>query len=140
MRSLIEGFEDLDTMCDVCLQARHKQKFIQTQVKTTTRPFGLVHSDTCGPFSISTKGGHLHYLLFVDDYTRRPTVYLLPDKKQGTCIAAYQRYQAKVDARGYNINHFLRDNGSGELDNRLFGQLLPSGGTALEFCLPCAHH
>jgi len=101
MRSLIDGLNDLDdTMCDVCLQAKHKQKFIQTKVKRATAPFEIVHSDTCGPFSVPTKGGHLHYIIFVDDYTRWTTVYLLPDKKKETCIAAYQHYQAKTDARG----------------------------------------
>lgn len=30
MRSLIDSFEDLDSgMCDVCMQAKHKQKFIR---------------------------------------------------------------------------------------------------------------
>jgi len=143
MRSLIDGISDLDAaigLCDVCLQAKHKQKFIRTKVKRTTQPFELVHSDTCGPFSIPTKGGHLHYILFVDDYTRWTTVYLLPDKKHETCIAAYQHYQAKVDARGYNIKRFRCDNGRGEYDNRLFRMLLATRGTALEFCPPYAHH
>jgi len=142
MRSLMDGFNDLDAtgMCDVCLQAKHKRKFIQTKVKRTTRPFELIHSDTCGPFSIPTKGGHLHYILFVDDYTRWTTVYLLPDNKQEPCIAAYQHSQAKVDARGYNIKRFRCDNGRGEFDNRLFRQLLATRGTALEFCPPYAHH
>jgi len=142
MRSLIDRFNDLDAtrMCDVCLQAKHKQKFIRTKVQRTTRPFELVHSDTCGPFSIPTKGGHLHYILFVDDYTRWTTIYLLPDKKQDTSIAAYQHYQAKVDARGYNIKRFQCNNGRGEFDNRLFRQLLATRGTALEFCPPYAHH
>jgi len=82
----------------------------------------------------------LHYILFFDDYTRWTTVYLLPDKKQETCIAAYQHYQAKVDARGYNIKRFRCDNGRGEYDNRLFRMLLATRGTALEFCPPYAHH
>jgi len=140
MRSLIDGFEDLNGMCDVCLHAQHKQKFIRTKVKRTTRPFELVHSDTCSPFSLLTKGGHLHYILFVDDYTRWTTVYLLPDKKQETCIASNQHYQAKVDARGSIIKRFRCDNGRGEFDNRLFRQLLATRGTALEFCPPYAHH
>jgi hypothetical protein len=89
---------------------------------------------------LPTKGGHVHHILFVDDYTRWTTVYLLPDKKPGTCIAAYQHYQAKVDVRGYNIKCFRCDNGRGEFDNRLLQMLLASHGTALEFCLPYAHH
>jgi len=141
MRSLIDGLNDLnDTMWHVCLQAKHKQKFIRTKVKRTIAPFELVHSDTCGPFFARTKGGHLHYIIFVDDYTRWTTVYLLPDKKMETCIAVYQYYQAKVDARGYNIKRFRCDNGRGEYNNKLFRGLLATRGTALEFCPPYAHH
>jgi len=55
MGSLIDGFEDSDGMCDVRLQAQYKQKCIHTKVKRTTRPFVLVHSDTCSPFSLVTK-------------------------------------------------------------------------------------
>jgi hypothetical protein len=33
MQSLIDGFEDLDGMCDVYLQAEYKQKVMQTKVK-----------------------------------------------------------------------------------------------------------
>ena len=143
MRSLIDGLNDLNKateICDVCLQAKHKQMFIRTKVKRATKPFELVHSDTCGPFSVPTKGGHLHYIIFVNDYTRWTTVYLLPDKKKETCIAAYQHYQAKVDARGYNIKRFRCDNGRGEYDNKLFRGLLATRGTAVEFCPPYAHH
>ena len=31
--------------CDVCVQAKHKQRFIRTMVKRVTKPFELVHSD-----------------------------------------------------------------------------------------------
>jgi hypothetical protein len=104
--SLIDGLNNLDKatkICDLCLQAKHKQKFIRTMVKRATTPFEHVHSDTCGAFSVPTKGGHLHYIIFVDDYMRWTTVYLLPDKMKESCIAAYQLYQAMVDIRGYNI-------------------------------------
>ena len=140
MQSHIDGFEDFDGICDPCLQVKQKQKFIRTQVNRTTRPFKLVHSDTCGPFSFLTTGGHLHYTLFIDDYTHWTTVQLFPDKKQETCIAAYQHHEAKIDARGYHIKRFRCDNGIGEFDNRLFQQLLATRGTALKFFRSYAHH
>jgi len=82
MGSPIDGFNDLDAtgMCDVCLQAKHNQKFVRTEGKRITWPFELVYSDTCSPFSIRTIGGHLHYILFIEDYTWRTAVYLLSDQ------------------------------------------------------------
>jgi hypothetical protein len=127
-------------MYDVCLQAINKQKLFRTEADGATQLFELIHSDTCSPFSIATKGGHLHYILFVDDYTRWTTVYLLPDKKQDTCMAIYQHYQANVDAREYNIDRFRCDNSRGEFENRLFRMLQASHGSALEICLPYAYY
>lgn len=70
--SLIDGFAHDDTMCDVCVQAKHKQKSIRTKVKRATMSFELVHSDVCGPFSAPTGGSscYHHFILFIDDYTR----------------------------------------------------------------------
>jgi hypothetical protein len=107
-------------MYDVCLQAKNKQKLFRTEVDRATQLFELIHSDTCSPFSIAAKGGFQHYILFVDDYTRWTTVYLLPDKKQDTCMSAYQHYQANVDAREYNIKRFRCDNDRREFENRLY--------------------
>jgi len=121
MQSRIDRLNTVDeTLCDVCLQTKHKQKVIRTKVKRATAPFELVHSVTCSPVSVLAKGGHLHYIIIVDNYTGWTTVYLLPDKKKVACIAAYQHYQAKVEARDYNIKHFRCDNGRGGYNNQLF--------------------
>lgn len=76
-------------MCDICLQMKQKQKFIQTNVQLGPWPFDLIHSNTCCRFSILTKVGQVHYFLFVDDYTQWTTIYLLPGKKQEPSIPAY---------------------------------------------------
>ena len=68
LRSVIDGFTHDGAMCDVCVQAKHKQKFIRTKVTRTTKPFELVHSDVCGPFATPTLSGNYHYfILFIDD-------------------------------------------------------------------------
>jgi len=122
------------------LQANHKQKFVQTKVKRASGPFELVHSDSCAPFLVLTKGGHLQYSIFVIDHTQWTTVYLVPDKKKQPCIASYQHCQARIDARGYNITRFECDNGTGEYDNQLIRGLLATRRTALELGRPYAHH
>ena len=92
-------------MCDVCIQAEHKQKFIRTKVKRATTPFELVHSDVCGPFATPTGGSsRSHYFIpFIDDYTRNASAWLLPNKRADTCTSAYQTFQKKVEVIGYSI-------------------------------------
>jgi hypothetical protein len=43
MKTLIGGYKHDDLMCTVCIQAKHKQRFIRVPVKRTTKPFELVH-------------------------------------------------------------------------------------------------
>jgi len=127
-------------MCTVCIQAKHKQKFIKVPVKRTTKPFELVYSDVCAPFSTLTLGANPYYILFIDDYTRYTFVWLLPNRKVMTCTSAYQSFQARVDLMGYKIKRFRCDNGQGEYDNTTFRYILPACGTTYETCPPSAHH
>jgi len=94
LRSLIVGYTIDDSMYTACIQAKHKQKIIKVKTKRTTKPFELIHSNVCGPFSTPTSAGHRYYILFIDYYTRYTSVWVLPDKKSKTCTSAYQSFQA----------------------------------------------
>jgi len=127
-------------MCTVCIQAKHKQKFIRVKVRRTSKPFELVHSDVCGLFSTPTFGGNKHFILFIDDYTRFTFVWMLPNKMSETCTTAYKAFQAQVTTLGYQIRRFRRDNGRGEYDNKTFRSVLTTSGTTYEPCPPYSHH
>jgi len=70
IETLIGGYTHADSMCTVGIQAEHKQRFIRVPVMRTTKPFELVHSDVCVPFSILTFGDNRYHILFIDDYVR----------------------------------------------------------------------
>ena len=126
LRSLVNSIRVSNKeQCDVCVQAKHKQRFIHTMVKRVTKPFELVHSDICGPFATPTKiNRYRYFILFIDDYARWTEVYLLHDKKAESCTSAYQSFQKRTEARGYSVNRFRCDHGRGEYDNKLFRLLL----------------
>jgi hypothetical protein len=140
MRSLIDGLSHDDQLCDVCLKAKQKRKIVRIPVKPTTRPYELVHSDLCGPFSTPSLSGKRYFIVFVDDYSRYTEAFLLPDKKAETCTGAFQQYQAQARARGYEIKRFRCDNGKGEYDNNLFRSILRLGGITFEPSPPYAQH
>jgi len=129
-------------MCTVCIQAKHKQKFIRVQVKRTSKPVELVHTDECGSFSTPSFGGNKHFIPFVDDYTRFTFVCMLPDKKSETCTTAYKSFQARVAAmgQGYQFKQFRCDNGRGEYANKTFRSELTTRGATCEPCTPYSHH
>jgi len=107
-------------MCTACIQAKHKDKIIKVNTKCTTKPFELVHSDVCGQFSTPTSAGECYCILFIDDYTRYTSVWVLPDNKSNTSTSAYQSFQARVDSMGYKATQLRCDNGRGEYDNKTF--------------------
>jgi len=139
IKSLVKGYTNDDSMCTVCIQAKHKQKFIKVPVKHTTKPFELVNSDMCGPFSTPTLGDNRYNILFIDDYTRYTSVWQLTNKKGKSCTSAYQSFQAQVDSMGYEIKRFQCDNGWGEYSNETFRYVLVAHGITYKLFPPYAH-
>ncbi|KAJ8759470.1 hypothetical protein K2173_007082 [Erythroxylum novogranatense] len=43
---------------------------------------GLIHTDVCGPFSISARGGYFYFITFSDDFSRYGYVYLMKHKSE----------------------------------------------------------
>jgi len=139
-KSLIVGYTHADSKCTVGIQAKHKQRFIRAPVKRTTKPFELVHSEVCGPFSIPTFGDNRHYILYINNYPRYISVSLLPNKRAKICISAYQSFHARVDSMGYEVMWFRGDNGWGEYDIKTFRFVLAAHGTTYTPSPPYAHH
>jgi hypothetical protein len=88
IKSIVKGYTHDDSMCTVCIQAKHKQRIIKVPVKHTTKPFELVHSNVCCPFPTPTFGDNRYYILFIDDYTRYTSVWLLPNQNAETSTSA----------------------------------------------------
>jgi len=139
MKSLVDGYVPTD-ICEVCILAKHERKIIRVPVLRTTTPFELVHSDTCGPFNTKSHGGGLHFIVFIDDYTRLTTVYILLDKRAESCISAFQSFKARIESWGYTIKRFRCDNGRGEYDNTLFRRILAGSGISFEPSPPYMQH
>jgi len=138
--SLVKGYKNDDSLCTVCIQAKQKEEFIKVPVKRTMKPFEPVHSNMCGPFCTLTTRDNRYYILFIDDYTKYTSVWLLPIKKPKTCRSANQSFQARVNSMGYEITRFNCDNGQGECDNKTFRYVLVACSTIYKPCPPYAHH
>jgi len=91
-------------------------------------------------FSTPTFGDNRYYILFIDEYTRYTSVWLLPNQNAKTCPTAYQFYQPRVDCMEYEIKWFCCDNGWGEYDDRTFWYVLAARATTYQPYPRWAHH
>ena len=133
-------FSNGHDMCDVCIQAKHKDRPLRITVKRTTQPFELIHSDVCGPFKHPTLGVYRYYIIFVCDCTRWTEIFLLPGTKSELCSSAFVTFEESIKARNFKVLRFRCDNGKGEYNNNLFRGMLASRGITYEPCPPYAHH
>ena len=79
--SLIEGIEKCDgdlPFCQGCVEGKQKRKpFHGLSGVQRKKKLQLVHSDICGPMSISSLGGSKYFISFTDDYTRYCRIYFI---------------------------------------------------------------
>jgi len=69
--------------CEGCVIGKQPRKMFKIAApQTAKKPFGVVHSDVCGSFHVSSLGGNKYFLTFVDEFTRKIWLYLLKEKKE----------------------------------------------------------
>jgi len=129
MQSLNDGYTHNDSMCTVCIQAKHTQWFIKVPVKHTIKLFELEQLDMCSLFSTPTFGDIQYYILSINGYTRFISVWQFPNKTAETCTSAYQSFTARLDLIGYEIKQFRCDNAWGEYDNQTVLHIFVTQGT-----------
>ena len=127
-------FESFDT-CESCLLGKMVKSHFTRKGERAKELLGLIHTDVCGPFSTSARGGYLYFITFTDDFSRYGFVYLMRHKFES--FENFKEFKSKVQNQlGKNIKILRSDRGgeylSQEFDNHLkecgiVSQLTPSG-------------
>ena len=70
----------------------------------------LVHSDVCGPMSVSSFGGAKYFVTFIDDFSRCVVIY--PMAKKSETFSKFMEYEAAAtNEAGVGIKTLRTDNG-----------------------------
>ena len=94
LHSAVDGLPASDSSlesCDVCARANIKRSPFPKQ--TLHRATGLlerIHCDICGPLP-SSYGNFSYYILFIDDYSRYITVFLM--KSRNEALSLFTQFQ-----------------------------------------------
>jgi transposase InsO family protein len=77
------------------------------------------HSDLAGSFPTSN-GSSTYCTVYIDDCTRICTTYSLKTKTAEEITTKFKAFHADIKNKGYVIQRFRSDNGTGEFNNALF--------------------
>jgi hypothetical protein len=87
-------FESFDT-CELCLMGKMTKTPFSGIMERATDLLEIIHTDVCGPVSISTRGGYRYFLTFTDDLCRYGFVYLMKHKSK--MFEKFKEFQNEVE-------------------------------------------
>ena len=121
----VVGLEQLskceaEELCNNCVKGKaHRAPFglKASERSRATKPLGRVHADLCGPFTPSA-GGALHFLLLVDEFSRKYFLFPLKHKSEAAAKIMSWCRQAVLQA-DQEVVEFHSDNGGEFISNEL---------------------
>ena len=125
----------VDGPCEGCLMGKQNRlPFPKKSVSKSSKPLDLIHSDVCGPLSVSSMGGSRYFMTLIDDYSKYHTVYAL--KRKDEAFAKFKEFAEVVENRfGTKIKSLRSDNG-GEYISDEFIRFLKDRGIVHETTNP----
>ncbi|UYV78997.1 hypothetical protein LAZ67_17000580, partial [Cordylochernes scorpioides] len=111
---LVKGLEisSMDrSLCDDCCVAKStKEPHKPIRNIRSKRPLELVHTDICGPMPVRSIGGSAYFLTFIDDYSRKITLFCLKHKNE--VLKHFDSYLARAEREtGHKLKVLISDNG-----------------------------
>jgi GAG-pre-integrase domain/Integrase core domain len=122
------GCFDLEsiTTCESCLSGKMTKAHFTKKSERSKDLLGLVHSDVCGPMSISARDGSRYFVTFTDDFSRYGYVYLMRHKSES--FEKFKEFKAEVENQlGKKTKVFRTDRGGEYLSGEFRGYLMAHG-------------
>nr|GEV46704.1 retrovirus-related Pol polyprotein from transposon TNT 1-94 [Tanacetum cinerariifolium] len=113
-KGMVKGLDQINhpnQVCEGCLLGKHaKSLFLKESTSRAKEPLQLIHTDLCGPITLPSHGKNLHFMLFIDDYSRKTWVYFLNEKSQA--FEAFKKFKPIVEKeKGLKIKSMRSDRG-----------------------------
>lgn len=82
------------TFCVKCLKVKLTSKARQDKRPRYGYVLELIHTDNCGCFTLSTLGGYIYFITFINDFSRYGYVELIHEKSDA--LAAFKDFKMKM--------------------------------------------
>ena len=127
-------YESFET-CEPCLMGKMARTPFSGHMERATDLLEIIHTDVCGPMSVSARGGYRYFVTFTDDLSRYGYIYLMKHKSE--TFEKFKEFQSEVENHRNRKIKFLRSDRGGEYLSYEFGthmrqcgivsQLTPAG-------------
>ena len=72
-----------ERVCESCMIGKQSRHNFNSYLPTRSIDLlHVIHFDVCGPMEVSSLGGNLYFLTFVDEFSRRMWLYLIKHKSE----------------------------------------------------------
>jgi len=66
-----------DDVCRGCVLGKFAKETFPRSDRRATHVLELIHSNICGPLSTKSLRGYKYFVIFIDDYCRKTSIYFL---------------------------------------------------------------
>jgi hypothetical protein len=74
-------YESFET-CELCLMGKMTRTPFYGTMERVTDLLEIIHTDVCGPMSVSAHGGYHYFVTFTDDFSIYGYIYLMKHKSK----------------------------------------------------------
>src|SRR5664279_2357647 len=127
---LLESFD----RCESCLMGKMTKTPFAKSCERAAGLLELVHSDVCGPMSMTARGGYEYFITFTNDFSRYGYVYLMKHKSEA--FEKFKEFQSEVENQLGKKIKFLRSDRGGEYMSQEFDGHLKSYGIVPQLTPP----
>lgn len=100
-----------ESVCEPCALGKQHRLPFKTSTSKSNRPLALIHTDVCGPLSVTSRGGSNYFVTILDDYSKLSIVTPMA-RKSDTPTAIKECVTWLENQTGQTVQRIRCDNGS----------------------------
>ena len=132
---LLDSFDfESYELCESYLLGKMTKTPFTGQSERANELLGLIHSDVCGPFNITARGGYQYFITFIDDFNRYGYVYLMKHKSKS--FEKFKEFKNEVQNQLGKCIKILRSDRGGEYLSQEFRDHLVQCGIISQLTPP----
>ena len=105
-------------ICKGCALGKNTKKSFSISKNRSKGILDLIHFDICGTMSSPSLSGCLHYVLFIDNHSRKSWIYFLKAKSE--TFDKFKEFKALIENHTCRHIRILRSDNGGEYESNEF--------------------